>query len=260
MTDGQAARLVGMLHLGALPGAPGFAGDFEAALEATVQEALALQEAGFDALLVENYGDAPYFADEVPKVTVAAMARAVATVQAAVSLPLGVNVLRNDALAALAVAAATGAAFIRVNVLTGAMFTDQGFLQGRAAELARARQALGPELEVLADVFVKHAVPPRGFTIEQAATDTYQRGLADGLVVTGSGTGHPPDPSLVDKVRKAVPEAPVLVGSGVSKGRVRRLLEVSDGVIVGTDLKLDGVIANPVDPKRARAFVRAARA
>lgn len=248
-----------MVHLGPLPGAPRFTGDFDKVLEQAVEDALILGEAGFDALLVENYGDAPYFADDVPKVTVAAVARAVATVRAAVDLPLGVNVLRNDALAALAVAAATGADFVRVNVLSGMMFADQGLLHGRAAEVARLRSALAPQVEILADVFVKHAVPPGGLTIEQAAADTFERGGADALVVTGPATGRAPESSWLAKVRRAVPEAPVLVGSGVTKGTVKPLLGISDGVIVGTDLKQAGRTENPVDPLRARAFVRAAR-
>ncbi|MGH8936080.1 MAG: BtpA/SgcQ family protein [Acidimicrobiia bacterium] len=253
------ARLVAMVHLGPLPGAPRFTGDFDKVLEQAVEDALILGEAGFDALLVENYGDAPYFADDVPKVTVAAVARAVATVRAAVDLPLGVNVLRNDALAALAVAAATGADFVRVNVLSGMMFADQGLLHGRAAEVGRLRATVAPQVEVLADVFVKHAVPPGGLTIEQAAADTFERGGADALVVTGPATGRAPESSWLAKVRRAVPEAPVLVGSGVTKGTVKRLLGISDGVIVGTDLKQAGRTENPVDPLRARAFVRAAR-
>lgn len=248
-----------MVHLGPLPGAPRFAGDLDKVLEQAVEDALILREAGFDALLVENYGDAPYFADDVPKVTVAAVARAVATIRAAVDLPLGVNVLRNDASAALAVAAATGAEFIRVNVLSGVMFADQGPLHGRAAEVARLRATLAPQVEILADVFVKHAVPPGGLTIEQAAADIFERGGADALVITGPATGRAPESSWLTKVRRAVPEAPVLVGSGVTKDTVKRLLESADGVIVGTDLKQGGRTGNPVDPQRARAFVRAAR-
>jgi membrane complex biogenesis BtpA family protein len=253
------ARLVAMLHLGPLPGAPRFSGDFEKLLEQAVEDALILREAGFDALLVENFGDAPYFADDVPKVTVAAVARAVATVQAAVHVPIGVNVLRNDASAALAVAAATGAEFIRVNVLSGVMFADQGPLHGRAAEVARLRATLAPQLEILADVFVKHAVPPGGLTIEQAAADTFERGGADALIITGPATARAPDSSWLTKVRRAVPQAPLLVGSGVTKDTVKRLLGISDGVIVGSDLKQGGRTDNPVDPERARAFVRAAR-
>ena len=104
-------RLVGMVHLGPLPGAPRFGGSLQTVIDHALADASILAESGFDALIVENFGDEPFFPDEVPKITVAAMTRAVATVRDAVPLPVGVNVLRNDAMAALAVAAATGASF-----------------------------------------------------------------------------------------------------------------------------------------------------
>lgn len=252
--------LVGMVHLGPLPGAPAFSGDFDAVLAAALADATALAEAGFDALLVENLGDAPFFADNVPKVTVAAMTRAVAEVRRTVDLPVGVNVLRNDAPAALAIAAATGAAFIRVNVLAWSMNTDQGPIVGRAAEVARRRAALGAGVQVLADVFVKHAVPPPGLTLEQAAADTWQRAGADGLVVTGIGTGQEVSLDDLRRVKQAAPGAPVYAGSGVSADSVAAVLGVADGVIVGTGLKHGSIAPAPVDPARARAFVLAARA
>jgi hypothetical protein len=251
--------LIGMVHLGALPGAPRFAGDFEAVLAAAVADARILAAAGFDALMVENYGDRPFFADDVPKVTVAALARAVSEVRRAVPLPVGVNVLRNDAPAALAVAAATGAAFIRVNVLSGTMNTDQGTLVGRAAEVARLRRALETPAQVLADVFVKHAVPPAGLTLEQAAADTWERAAADGLIVSGEGTGRPTSLDDLARVRAAAPGAPLYVGSGATAATVARLLRAAEGVIVGTALKQGGRTTAPVDPERARALVAAAR-
>ncbi len=251
--------LIGMVHLGPLPGAPRFAGDFDAVLAAARVDAGTLAEAGFDALLVENYGDAPFYADDVPKVTVAAMARAVSEVRQAVDLPVGVNVRRTDAPAALAVAAATGAAFIRVNVLAWSMHTDQGPIAGRAAELARLRAALGLRIQVLADVFVKHAVPPPGLTLEQAAADTWERAGADGLVVTGTATGREASLDDLRRVKEAAPGAPVYAGSGVTAESVAAVLGVADGVIAGTALKRDGIATGPVDPDRARAFVTAAR-
>ena len=252
-------QLIGMVHLGPLPGSPRYAGDFETTLERAITDATSLAEAGFDALMIENYGDIPFYPDDVPAVTVAAMARAVATVKAAVSTPLGVNVLRNDAAAALAIAAACDAQFIRVNVLSGSMYTDQGLIEGRAAEVARMRMALGPEIEVLADVFVKHATPPPGLTIENAAADLWHRGMADALIISGPATGSPPSDKTIDRVRAAVSDAPLLIGSGATKGRLPKLAPKIDGVIVGTDLKHQGSVDQPVDPKRANAFVRAAR-
>ncbi len=249
-------RLVGMVHLGPLPGAPRFGGGLDGVVAAAVQDARTLAGAGFDAVLVENFGDAPFFGDDVPKMTIAAMTRAVSAVGEAVDVPVGVNVLRNDALGSLAVAAAAGAAFVRVNVLAGTMFTDQGAITGRAAEVARARAAWAPGVAVFADVFVKHAVPPAGLTIEDAARDLAERGGAAALIVSGPATGEPPTPKLAATVREA--GLPVLIGSGVNAATVADFLTVADGVIVGTSLKAGGDTSRPVDAGLARELVEAA--
>ncbi len=251
-------RLVGMVHLGPLPGAPRYRHDFAAVLDAAVTDASALIAAGFDAVLVENFGDAPFHPDDVPSATIAAMTRAVAAV-AALGAPTGVNVLRNDALGALAVAAAAGAAFIRVNVLSGVMFTDQGMITGRAAEVSRLRADLAPEVQVFADVFVKHATPPPGLTLEQAAADLWERGGADAIVVSGPGTGQAVDRNHLQRVAAAAPGAPIYVGSGVDASSAGQLLEVCSGLIVGTATKAGGITTAAVDPDRARAIVAAAR-
>ena len=252
-------QLIGMIHLGPLPGSPRYTGTFDATLERAIEDATTLTKAGFDALMIENYGDTPFYPDEVPSITVAAMARAVATVRAATEVPLGVNVLRNDAKAALSIAAACSAQFIRVNVLSGSMYTDQGLIEGKAADVARLRMALDPDIEVLADVFVKHATPPAGLTIQDAASDLWHRGMADALIVSGPATGRPPTDKTIAQVRAGVPDAPLLIGSGATKGRLAQLVTQVDGVIVGTDIKHKGDVGELVDPKRAGAFVRTAR-
>ena len=137
------SRPIGVIHLSPLPGSPGFKGDLQACLTAAASDARLLTEAGFDSLIVENFGDAPFFSDAVPAVTVAAMTRAVAAVTEVAGVPVGVNVLRNDARSALAIAAATGASFIRVNVLSGIMTTDQGLLTD---EECRTKQVGGEVL------------------------------------------------------------------------------------------------------------------
>lgn len=250
-------RLVGMVHLGPLPDAPRFRGDLAAVVDAAVADASTLVAAGFDAVMVENFGDSPFHADQVPPATVAAMTRAVSAVVDAVSVPVGVNVLRNDAVAALAIAAATGARMVRVNVLSGTMYTDQGPIVGRAAEVARARARWCPDVAILADVFVKHAVPPPGLRLVDAARDLAERGGADALVVSGAGTGSPTDPVQVEAVA-AVAGCPVLVGSGATPETVADLLRLADGVIVGSALKVESDPTAPVDPGRARRFVLAA--
>jgi len=168
-------------------------------------------------------------------------------------------VLRNDAAAALAVAVAAGAGFIRVNVLTGAMVTDQGLIQGRAHALLRLRRSLGAPVRIFADLHVKHAQPLVPVHMPQVANEAADRGLADALIVTGGGTGQPADLEEARVVRAAVPDVPVLLGSGVTAATVRAALEVADGLIVGSDLKAEGRAIAPIDPMRAAAFVRAAR-
>ncbi len=250
--------LIGMVHLPPLPGSPRFEGDLGAVIKFAQRDAIILKEAGFPALMIENFGDAPFYPDKVPPITVAAMTRAVAIIVETTGLPVGVNVLRNDASAALAIAAATGASLIRVNVLTGLMNTDQGPIVGRAADVGRERRRLCPEVGILADVFVKHASPPFGITIEQAGLDTWERGGADALVVSGTGTGIAPDLDEAARLRKAVPEAKILVGSGSSAANLGALAEFADGAIVGSSLKVGGNVFNQVDPDRARELVRAA--
>lgn len=227
--------------------------------ERALADAHALVDGGMDGVLVENFLDAPFFPGGVPPETVAAMARVARSVRAAVDVPIGVNVLRNDARSALGIAVACGAHFIRVNVHTGIMWTDQGIVEGEAAGTMRARAALGAEVAVYADVLVKHATPPPGLTPETAAADTWSRGLADALVASGVGTGAPTELDRVRQVRRGAPEAPVLVGSGVTARTVAAVLSEADGAIVGTALTRQGRAGTGIDPNRVRQLVEAAR-
>ena len=251
--------VIGMVHLRALPGSPRWDGDMAAVVRAALDDAQALAEGGVDALVVENHGDVPFTAGRVDAASVAGMAVAIAEIRRRVSLPIGVNVLKNDVRSALAVAAATGARFVRVNVHVGAVAADQGIIQSEAHDSLRYRRLLGLGISILADVQAKHGMPLAPVPIEQEARDCYARGLADALVVSGVATGEPTPMSDLKRVRGAVPEAPLLVGSGTSPETVAELLSVADGVIVGTSLKRDGRLANPVDVERVRRLVEAAR-
>ncbi len=256
---GHPPVLVGVVHLLPFPGSPRPSAGLAAALARAEHDARALRDGGADAIIVENLGDAPFDLDEVPPYTVAAMTLAVRAVRdAAPSLAVGVNVLRNDALAAVSIAAATGAAFVRVNVHVGAMVTDQGLLQGRARRTLLERQRLSADVRIVADVLVKHAVPLGPWSLEDAARDTAHRGLADVLVVTGSGTGRPTDPDAMARVRRAVPGVPVWVGSGLTPADAPAFGAL-DGAIVGTWLHHDGDLDQPIDPERVRAMRAALR-
>lgn len=251
--------LLGMVHLLPLPGAPAYGGSMARVIEAAVGDAETLAEAGFPALMVENYGDSPFFGDTVPPETLTAMTAAAIAVRERTGIPFGVNVLRNDALGALGVAVASGASLIRVNVLTGLMHTDQGPLVGKAAEVMRKRAQMAREVEVWADVMVKHAAPPPGVDTRQVAADTVERGGADAVIVTGTGTGREPDLRDLATVRSAIPSGSRLViGSGATVDNLAALAGAAESMIVGSSLKQDGDPRNRVDPDRAAHFVKIA--
>lgn len=252
--------LIGMVHLPPLPGSPRWEGSMERATAAALADAQALAHGGIDAILVENYGDAPFTPGRVEPSTVAAMSAIAAAIRRELpSTPLGINVLKNDARAALAIACAVGAAFIRVNVHAGAVVADQGLVQTEAYYTLRDRRLLDARVALFADVQGKHAVSLAPVEIEQEARDLVHRGLADALVVSGRATGEATAIADVKRVRGAVPEVPLLVGSGVTPETAAELLSIADALIVGTAVKRDGNVRNAVDPARVRRLVDAAR-
>ena len=271
-TFGTDTPLIGMVHLPPLPGAPGFSGSRDDLRARALQNALTHVDGGMDGILVENFGDAPYHPDDVPKHTVAELTATARELAIAIDQPLGVNVLRNDATAALSVAAAAGGDFVRVNVHSGARVTDQGIVEGRAHDTLRLREEIDADVAVLADVAVKHSAPLTGRSpdavgdrdLDAVVADTIERGLADGLVVSGPATGETTDldhlATVLDARDDVDPDVPVLVGSGVTPETVADLLELADGAIVGTTLKVDGETRNPVDPERVAALVDIASA
>jgi len=252
-----ARALFGMVHLRALPGAPLFT-SLEEVIDAALFDVRALADGGVDGYVVENFGDRPFFKDRVPPETIAAMTRVVAELARAVPLPFGVNVLRNDARAALAVAAATGAAFIRVNVHAGAVVADQGIIEGDAAATMRLRAALCPNVLVFADHMVKHATPLGVVDELQSARDLRVRALADTIVVSGAETGAPADPARLRRLRAAMPDVPLVVGSGLTADNAADFAE-ADAAIAGTSVKRAGAVEAPVDRERVARLAAAFR-
>ena len=250
--------VIGMIHLPALPGAPGYGGDPASIREHVLSDARALRDGGVHGLMLENFGDVPFFADSVPTHTVTQMTALAAAVKAEIDLPLGINVLRNDGMSALAVAHAVGAEYVRVNVLSGACLTDQGVITGKAAELMRYRKQIGAEgVKVLADVRVKHAAPLADRPLNEEVDELVQRAAAEGVIVSGIGTGHPTDPQLVRDVKSFAPDTPVFIGSGATPQTLADLSPHADGFIVGSYFKVDGHLDRPIDPKRVEAFLNA---
>jgi len=242
-----ASRAVfGMVHLAPLPGSPSFA-SFDPVIEDALADARAIVAGGCDGFVIENYGDRPFTRGRVEAETVAAMTRVIAILTQEVKVPFGVNVLRNDPLSALAIAAATNASFIRVNVHTGVMLTDQGIIEGDAYTTLRKRAALAPHVLIFADYLVKHATPLG----EISPKDLRERGLADAIIVTGAATGVAADPSQLRMLRETV-DAPLILGSGLTAENASQFAD-ADAAIVGTSIKVEG----RVDPSRVESVVRA---
>lgn len=255
-------HLVGVIHLPALPGSPRSALSAAECARSAAEDARVLEAAGFDAIVVENFGDAPFFATKVPAITVAAMtACAVAVRDAAPKTKLGINVLRNDAESALSIAVASGASFVRINVHIGARVTDQGVIQGDAANTLRLRKTLGGDgVAIWGDVDVKHSAPlgpPR--PLEQEVEDLTKRGGAEVVLVTGDGTGKGVDVAKLERVKRAAGTSPVLVASGATIDTLPALAKVSDGVIVGTALRKGYVPGGSIDAALAKEFAAAFR-
>jgi hypothetical protein len=243
-----------MVHLLALPGAPSYEGDPALIERAMLRDAEALADGGVAALCLENLGDAPFYPGTVPTAVVTHMTSLATRLRDRFNtMPLGINVLRNDGCAALAIAHAVGAQFVRVNVLCGARVTDQGIIEGIAHRLMRQRKLLGAErIRVFGDVNVKHSTTLGNMALDDEVSDTIHRGLTDAVIVTGSGTGRPVDLGELKVVRNAAGSTPVLVGSGVTADSIKSMAAVADGLIVGSSVKRNGIVNEPVDVQRVR--------
>lgn len=255
--------LIGVIHLSPMPGDPRYrGGGFDAVEGLALADADALVSGGVGALIVENFGSAPFAKGDaqarLEAHQVAAMALIVRSVASRYRVAVGVNCLRNDAIAALAIAGAAGVQFIRVNVHTGVYVTDQGIIEGEAHRSMRYRRTIGADhVAVLADVHVKHASPLGTQSIERAAEENVERGLADANIVSGEATGAPPSAALVARLSAAT-RHPLILGSGLSVESAPDLLPHVDAAIVGTWVKGDGDVSAPVDVARVRKLVAVA--
>ena len=251
--------IIGVVHLRPLPTSPRWGGSLKAVIDRAEQEATALAAGGVDGLIIENFFDAPFTKDKVDAAVVSAMSLIVQRVMNLVTLPIGINVLRNDASSAMAIATCVGAEFIRVNVLTGVMVTDQGLIEGPAHQLLRYRRELGSEVKILADVWVKHAHPLGATNLTTTVQETIERGLADGVILSGWATGVPPSLGDLELAMDAAKGVPVFIGSGATWENIPTLLQSAHGVIVSSSLKRHGQIEQTIDPIRVSRFVEAVR-
>lgn len=251
--------IIGVVHLLPLPTSARWGGNLTAVIERAEQEATALAAGGVDGIMVENFFDAPFAKDQVDPAVVSAMTLIVDRIKNLVVLPVGINVLRNDARSAMAIAYNLNAHFIRVNVLTGIMATDQGLIEGQAHDILRYRRELGANIAILADVLVKHARPLGTPNLATAVKDTIERGLADAVILSGWATGCPPSVEDLELACEVAQGTPVFIGSGATWDNIGQLLKFADGVIVASSLKRHGKMTEPIDPIRVSQFVEATR-
>ena len=251
--------IIGVVHLLPLPTSPRWGGSLKVVIDRAEQEVTALAAGGVDGVIVENFFDAPFTKNQVDPAVVSAMTLIVQRLMNLVTLPVGINVLRNDAQSAIAIATCVHAQFIRVNVLTGVMATDQGLIEGQAHQLLRYRRELGSDVKILADVLVKHARPLGSPNLTTAVQETIERGLADGVILSGWATGSPPTLEDLELASAAANGTPVFIGSGANWENISTLMQAADGVIVSSSLKRRGRIEQPIDPIRVSQFVEAAR-
>ncbi len=255
----SAKPLIACLHLMPLPGAPRYAGNMRQVYASALSEVAIFQRYPIDGLIVENFRDTPFYPQRIPAETIAALAAVSREIVRAVQVPVGVNALRNDAQAALAIATATEADFIRVNVHMDAVVSDQGIIQGASYETLRLRAALRSNVLIFADAGVKHATPlgSRGLAIETRDLD--ERGLVDAIIVSGEFTGAETRAEDIDIIRQHT-TLPILIGSGVTPENLHRVHSKADGLIVGSYFKRDGKADNLVEEERVKAFIASMQA
>lgn len=248
---------IGMVHLLPLPGSPE-ALSLNAVIKRAVSDAKNLQKAGFDAIIIENFGDSPFYSNRVPPETISSFTYVANKVSEMVTIPFGINVLRNDGFAAVAIANTVGANFIRVNVFISAALTDQGIIQGEAAQLVRYRNNLNEDISILADVSVKHSYPLTGTKPElvQEIKEAYFRGKADAIILSGTETGAPPEVDDILRIKSEIKNIPLVLGSGAGKSNIQQFKKVFNAIIIGTSIKKGKVTTNPVDLSKAKEMIK----
>jgi membrane complex biogenesis BtpA family protein len=259
---GRDKPILGVVHLAPLPGAPRYDGaDVEVIYQRGLDDARAYLSGGCDAVIVENHGDIPFAKpDDIGHETSAYMAVISDRIRREFGKPIGINVLANAAIPALAIASAAGAGFVRVNQWANAYVANEGFIEGEAARAMRYRARLNARgIRIFADAHVKHGAHA---VVADRPVEEQVKDLvffdADVVIATGQRTGHAADLGYIRMIKEAA-GLPTLVGSGVTLENVNDILSIADGVIVASSLKYEGVWWNAVDPDRVKAFIAGIR-
>jgi len=257
---GDGKPVIAMVHLGALPGTPLYDADAGIAglIEGARKDLAALQAVGFDAVMFGNENDRPYELN-VDTASTATMAYVIGALRAEFEVPFGVNVLW-DPMSSIALAAATGASFVR-EIMTGTYASDMGLWNPKAGAALRYRDRLGrSDLAVLYNISAEFASSLDRRSLADRARSAVFSSIPDAILVSGAITGEAAALSDLEAVKKALPDTPVLANTGVKHATVADVLKVADGCIVGSSLKIDGNTWNAVDPERAAEFMRLVRA
>ena len=249
--------IYGVVHLKSLPGSPGNYLPLDEIIELAQEDINNLIFGGVDGIIIENFGDTPFVKDDISKRTLASFTTVVENIEYDRDIKVGINVLRNDGISALSIAEATKADFVRINVLNNVMmYTDQGMIEGKAHEIAQFKNSLNKEIEIYADVFVKHAVPPEGSKIENHTEELIYRAGADVVIVTGDGTGHEINIEDLNKVRDIVPQGKLAIGSGVNQENIEQYIDLADILIIGTNFKVDQDVSKRVDQRSVEQLIQ----
>jgi len=222
----------GVVHLQSLPGSPSNRLTLDEIIDSAQEDVNSLIFGGVDGIIIENFGDTPFVKDNISKRTLANFTTVVENLTIDREIKVGINVLNNT------------------------MFTDQGIIEGKSHEINQFKSSLSNYIEIYADVFVKHAVPPQGSKIENHAAELIERAGADVVIVTGDGTGHEINLEDLQKVRTIVPEGKLAIGSGVNSTNISAYENLADILIVGTSFKHENDVSKKVDINRVEELIR----
>lgn len=252
---GTEKAILGMIHLPPLPGAPYYKGSMTDVIEHALADAETLVKNGVNSMIIENLGDYPYYPETEECETVAAMTRVALEIRKRYDMPLGINILRNSWKAAIAVAHLADCQYIRLNILTDAYVTDQGIITGAAHLATRYRKAIGADnVKFFCDIYSKHGGPIVKRDLSIVAGEMVHRGMADAVIISEGDSSIVAPKEKIDRVKNAVPDTPIFLGSGMSLATADSLRDV-DGSVFGFGTKPSGDMSDPVDGPTVKAFV-----
>ncbi len=251
-----AKPVVGMIHIGALPGTPQYAGSVNRIIDTAVKEAALYIRAGIDALAIENMHDVPYLKKEVGHEVSSLMGVIGYEIKKLNKVPCGIQILSSANKAALAVAKSAGLDFIRAEGFVFGHVADEGYVDACAGDLLRYRKNMDADhIAIFTDIKKKHS--SHAITADVDIVETAKAAeffLSDGLVVTGSATGVVADLEEIKAIKNKC-KIPVLVGSGITFENIEKYIPVCDAMIVGSYFKKGGYWANELEYERIVVFM-----